>query len=234
MRGAALLPALAFALLPLPGCRRAPAAPPADPPEQGPPAAPAAKRLDNGRLSLGRLIIDQSSRSVTAPAVLNMDRGPVEYLAVTGTGKLHESVLKVEERGLHLQLALILAGLEAGEPVSRLGDDRTPAGPPLRLEVYWKGAKSRLPAERLIREFESGRPMQKDAWRFTGSALREGILLADETGSLIAAYRDPAAIINNALPGGTDDTVYEANPQACPPAGTAVELTIRAADSAAR
>jgi hypothetical protein len=63
-------------------------------------------------------------------------------------------------------------------------------------------------------------------WTFTGSIIDSTGFVADEELSLIATYRDPAAIINNRLPTGSDDTIYKVNERIVPKWGTPVKLTI--------
>jgi hypothetical protein len=64
--------------------------------------------------------------------------------------------------------------------------------------------------------------MQRSAWVFSGSILKEGRFVADEELSLVGTYRDPAAILNNALPAGSDDAVYKPNERILPPVGTPI------------
>ena len=49
------------------------------------------------------------------------------------------------------------------------------------------------------------------------------------TKSLVAVYNDPAAILNNPLPTGGDDTAYMVNTERLPPVDTEVEIIVRAA-----
>lgn len=189
---------------------------------------PAAERLDGDRLRIGKVIINQRTGTATLPAVINMREGPIEYLAVTPEGKRHESLLMIDDRPLHLQVALIMLGLEPGEAVAKVGSSSAPVGPGLTLELQWKseGKTIRKPAALLVRNAIKEQPLRQSDWIFSGSALTGGELAADLEGSFIATYRTPSAIINNALPEGDDDTAYEVNRSLCPPEGTAVELLV--------
>src|SRR5687768_1931326 len=52
------------------------------------------KKVDAGIFEIGKVRLDSAQKTITLPAVVNMDKGPVEYLLVSSTGKLHESVFR--------------------------------------------------------------------------------------------------------------------------------------------
>src|SRR5580692_5395260 len=52
--------------------------------------------ISPGIFELGDVRIDQHQRTVTFPARLNLDQGPMEYLLVTSWGKTHESILATD------------------------------------------------------------------------------------------------------------------------------------------
>jgi len=161
-----------------------------------------------------------------------MQRGLVEYLAVATRGKLHESVLEVDARPLHIQLGLIMLGLEPQGGLRYQGDTKLPKGPPVDVWVSWEkaGTEVRLPAEQLLWDLNKKRPMEAKPWVFSGSMVTIAGFAADSEKSLIATYRDPVALINNRLPTGSDDTVYVANHRLLPREGTEVKLIIHAPD----
>ena len=78
-------------------------------------APPEAVRLGEGRYRIGRLEVDTEKREVTIRGWVNMSAGLIEYLACSAGGKLHESILVLDAKPIHLQVALILLGLEAEE-----------------------------------------------------------------------------------------------------------------------
>ena len=77
---------------------------------------------------MGKALVDTRARTVTCPGRINMDEGAIEYLAVAPRGKTHESLLLIDARPLHLQLALLLLGLEPKNVLERQGDKATPQG----------------------------------------------------------------------------------------------------------
>lgn len=198
-------------------------------PAPPPPPSPEAVKVGENLYRLGQVLVDTRKREVTLRGWINMEEGLVEYLAVAAGGKLHESVLVLDARPTHLQVALILLGLEAKGDFEFQGDPRPPKGDPVEIWVEWKEKEQtrRVRAEQLIRDSKRNRAMEATPWIFTGSKLYEGVLLAEIAKSLIATFHDPAAILNNPLTGGVDDTVYYVNTEAIPKKGTAVVLTIK-------
>ncbi|MBM3457356.1 MAG: hypothetical protein FJX77_02305 [Armatimonadetes bacterium] len=187
---------------------------------------PAAEQIGEERYRVGKLIVDLKARTAITQGRLNMPIGSVEYLAVTRGGKVHESVLVLDVRPLHLQVGLILLGLEPRGGLRFQGDDRPPQGSPVAISVSWKRGKRsvRVPAEDLVWDLEKKRPMDRNPWIFSGWPAQQGAA-ADEELSLVATYRDPAAILNNALPTGADDSVYKVNQRVAPPRDTPVTVT---------
>jgi hypothetical protein len=186
-----------------------------------------AVRIGEDKYRVGKLTVDLAAKTATCAGKLNMPRGLIEYFAVAPGGKLHESLLRLDVRPLHLQVGLILLGLEPKGGLSYQGDTAPPKGSPVAVYASWKrGARTvRVPAEELVWAIDHKKPMERGAWVFSGSVVKEGLFVADEERSLIATLRDPAAIINNVLPGGSDDTLYKVNERIAPPYGTPVTVT---------
>src|SRR5439155_16697807 len=105
---------------------------------------------------------------------------------------------------------------------------RVPQGSPCSVWVSWQrnGHPVKVAAEDLVWDIPKKRPMERKAWVFSGSIENGGQLVADQELSLVATYRDPAAIVNNVLPGGSDDTVYKVNERIVPPYDTPVTFTV--------
>jgi hypothetical protein len=190
--------------------------------------APVAERIGEDRYRVGKLTVDLRERSVTCPGRINMPLGMVEYLAVGVGGKQHESVLVLDTRPLHLQVALILLGLEHKGGLRFQGDSQAPAGSPLSISVTWQraGKRVQVAAEDLVWDVERKRPMERGAWVFSGWPDQKGGDLDDDL-SLVATYRDPAAIVNNALAGGSDDTRYKVNQRIAPPRDSLVTVVFK-------
>ena len=167
---------------------------------------------------------------MTCRGKINMDAGAIEYLAVAPGGKTHESLLLVDMRPLHLQVALLLLGLEPKNVLKTQGDKTTPHGAPVELWVTWKDAQGNTKearAEELVSELPSNKPMPLHNWVFTGSRIMPQGFEADLQKSLVAVWHDPAAILDNPLPGGANNA-YIVNAKRAPKRGTVIEFVIKA------
>ena len=215
---------LKIALLLLTGCSRVAGAQKAAPVE----------RITDHLVRIGKALVDTQARTVTCPAEINMDSGSVEYLAVAPRGKTHESLLLVDVRPLHLQVALLALDLTPKNVLKAQGDRATPQGAPVEILVRWRDSQGRQQearAETLLAETEGragpAKAMPAHNWVFTGSRIIKEGFEADLEKSLVAIWHDPAAILDNPLPsGGNNDWVV--NTARAPRRGTQVELVIKA------
>jgi hypothetical protein len=188
-----------------------------------------AEKIGEDRYRLGKATVDLKAKTLTCGGKVNMDRGLIEYLAVVAPGgKLHESMLGLNVRPLHFQLGLILLGLEPKGGLRFQGDTQVPQGAPVEVFVSWQraGKSVKVHAEDLAWDITKKRPMGRKAWVFSGSAVDKDGFVADRELSLIATFRDPAAIVNNALPTGSDDSAFKVNERIIPKWGTPVTLTL--------
>ncbi len=197
-----------------------------------------AKQVGPGLFELGTIRLDLNARRLTVPGRINMTQGIIEYLAVMDRrGKLHESVLALDAQPSLLQLALILLGLEQSEwapphPVTRRFVGFTKPGDPLLLWVEWDRANKteRVPANLLVYNRETGRPLEGQNWHFTGSFFSRNRFAADVTGSVVATWLDLRAIINTPAqaenPYRGPNLGYEVNSKLVPPVDTPIRLVI--------
>jgi hypothetical protein len=200
---------------------------------------PPAERITDHLVRIGKAMVDTRARTVTCPAEVNMDSGSVEYLAVAPLGKTHESLLRVDVRPLHLQLALLTLGLEPKNVLKVQGDRTTPQGAHVEIRVRWRDATGKtheVPAETLLAETDSqGKlkgTMSLHNWVFTGSRILKEGFEADLEKSLVAVWHDPAAILDNPLPGGSNND-WVVNATRVPKRGSPVEFIIHAVESVA-
>ena len=191
------------------------------------------ERVSPGRYRMGAIEIDKDRRSVSFPAVVNMDRGLLEYVLVRTSGKAHESLLRTDVEPYNLQVACILIGMEGTSvPLGFQGGPATPKGDPieLSLQVTGKDGKPQAigPEAWLVRrEGETSREVPPLQWVFTGSVVHQGRLAAQLGGSIVALYHDPAAMVDNASPGGESDKIWFVKEGATPPVGTPVTVTFK-------
>ena len=191
------------------------------------------KQIDAGVFEIGNVRLDKNQRTIRFPAVVNMDRGAVEYLLVNESGKLHESVFRTEAEPFHIHLAILLVG--AKENISRsAATNASPlAGDAVSLSASWKtsGGESHCRGEDLVFNTQTKSPMSRGNWVYSGSRIVEGTFLAQHEGSVVSIISDPDALINNPRPGRENDEIWQVNTNAVPPVGTAVQITIKLEDS---
>jgi hypothetical protein len=194
---------------------------------------PVIKKLADGVFQVGQVTVNKPKGFVSVDGAVNMDEGLVEYLACGPMGKLHESVLVIHAEPYHLQVALLLLGLEPGDkPLDRQGSADVPQGDPVEIWISWKSSEQkevRRRAEELILNVKEKKPMPSTRWIFTGSQVIDGRFIGQIEQSIIATYHDPFAMFDHPLMSGMDDTLYHVNTKAIPAKGTPVTLTIKPA-----
>jgi len=219
--------------IPVPLPPAAQAEPPASDPAaigKQPPGLPSVERLAPGRYRLAGIEIDKRAATLSFPAEINMNQGLLEYLLVKSGGKTHESLLRTRIEPYHLQLACLLLGLEGTDrPIAQQGAAESPSGDPVEISLRLADGSSVLSEQWLVHEVDGVRKrVDKVRWVFTGSLLHDGTFAAQADGSMVAVYRDPVAIIDNASPGGENDRIWFVRPGATPAVGTPVTVVIKA------
>jgi hypothetical protein len=188
-------------------------------------------------IELGKVKLDKAERSVSFPAVFNKGQGMMEYFLVTPYGKVHESVLRTDASPLHIHVAMVLLNAQgAGKnllqtPPREYGGSpgMVIPGDPITINITWQenGKEVRRSAEEMVFDQVAQTPMQKGLWVFNGSAVWQGIFLAQQSGSLISLIPDPVALINNSSPAHDEPTVWLARADKLPPADVPLRITIK-------
>ncbi|MCP4366825.1 MAG: hypothetical protein GY797_01740 [Deltaproteobacteria bacterium] len=195
---------------------------------------PTIRKVADGVFRIGRVTVNKNEEYVLVSGEVNLQEGIVEYLACGEAGKLHESVLKLDVEPFHLQIALLLMGIEPGKNrFKRQGHQGMPVGDPVELWVSWLGpekTKIKYRAEDLLLSKKTNQSMKKTHWIYTGSQIVNGKFMAQIEQSIVATYHDPYAMIDHPLPTGGDDTHYWANHKILPAKGVPVKLRIRKFD----
>lgn len=193
-------------------------------------ATPPIIKLSPTTYRIGNVFLDAKHRLVQVPSEVNMEKGVIELLACTPGGKRHESVLVVNVIPYHLQVALLLLGLNYGDNIKFQGDPVTPLGDSVEVWVKWQAENESqyVRGEDLIFDLVSEKTMTHTHWIFSGSKIVNGSFMADREGSIITTFHDPYTILDNPLPGGGNDELYVVNENLVPPKGTKVELIIKA------
>ena len=200
------------------------------------------REISPGIFALGEVRIDKEQRTVSFPARLNLDEGPMEYFLVTSWGKTHESILKTDTEPFRIHLAMLLLDTNAGAahaasngpPVSTGGFVSHPSrerlpGEAVSIELKWTagGRERRARAEEMIFNTAQNAAMRTGDWVYTGSRVAEGLFLAEIEGSIISLVTDAEALINNEGTGHDNDTIWLANTNNLPPSNTPVTVSIK-------
>jgi len=193
---------------------------------------PEVTRLGQGIYRIGEIRIDKNERSLSLPAEVNQRQGLLEYLLVRIGGKTHESLLRTKVEPYHLQVAFLLLGLApTDKPLAFQGDPERPRGKPVQIFISYRdaaGREMRVKAEEWVarKSGETVQPAGRLEWVYTGSAVVNGRLIAQNEGSIIATYHDPVALVDNASAGGESDKVWLPLASRLPPVGTPVTVTV--------
>ena len=189
------------------------------------------KKISENVYQLGTVVVDTKKKEVTFPGEINIvsDETVIEFLACGTLGKSHESILILNAEPIFILTALGMLDLEPGRNLEVQGDPREPKGSHVEIWVEWKRGDDVVShtARELVWNVITGQPMQKTHWVFTGGRIKNEQLTTQLFHNLIAVYRDPDSLLNNPLPGGTDDRTYRVNTDVIPPKGTKVKVIVR-------
>ena len=185
--------------------------------------------------------LDPERRFVEIDAeVIGPDADWLELLVCTAGGREHEALLRTPALPSHVNLGLLLLGLEPGRP-AHTGPDGVflPAeGPPVRLTIRSPdNAFEPADAGTWLLDRDAGETLAGASWRYTGSRVLADaagpVFLADANGTLasLVSFGDDLILLDLARAAGLDagnDGQRFAASAAVPPAGTAVRLRIEA------
>jgi hypothetical protein len=187
-----------------------------------------------GVYRIGEITVNKTEKSISFPAEINMDKGLLEYLLVRNAGKTHESLFRTKIEPYNLQIASLLVDLAGTDnPLAFQGAPEAPKGDAVSITVSMTdkdGKISELKPEKWITKVVDGKhsDIEPLRWIFTGSIVRGGRFGAQVSGSIIALYHDPVAMVDNASAGGESDKIWFVNEKTVPVVGTPVTITIKA------
>ncbi len=168
----------------------------------------------DGSVLLGSVQINPTERTLRFPVIVNQKEGLVEYALVSSTGKTHESVFKTDTDPLHIHLGLLML---KGKPVYAKTLSAAPAdippGDEVEISVLWdeSGQERRQRLGRFIVTTNNGNPLTPAAWRYNGSIMTPGGIIAQSSGSIVSLRLDAEAILNNPRPGRLNDDLHYVN-----------------------
>jgi len=189
---------------------------------------------------LPHMVVDVANREIRVDCISLAIDAPLEFLCVTANGPTHESVLASHVKPSDLHLAMLMLGLEPGQPVRYSEAAQRwfpPEGPRIHIDVEFErdGKTVRMPASRLMRHLETKREMPATTWIFCGSRIMDdGNYAADVTGYIVSVVNFDLTVIDVPdLRSNANETLeWETNLELCPPEGTAVTMIIRPAGAA--
>lgn len=199
------------------------------------------KEVGPDKIEFKGILMEKKKHRISFPATINQREGLIEYALVGDSGKTHESLFATKMLPHDIHLALLLIGLKEDSiknpnetpPPSSIDSKylkETPKlkGAPVLLSVTWtKDGKSKeVPMEEWIFNLQTHHPMTKGPWTYNGSFIAEGVFLADQEQSIIAAVTDPSALVNNPRDGYDNDQIWQLRKELVPPLDTPVEITI--------
>ncbi|MCI0537090.1 MAG: YdjY domain-containing protein, partial [Verrucomicrobiales bacterium] len=186
---------------------------------------PGPREIEPGVFQLGGVRLDQVKRTIEFSGAVNMTQGPVEYLVVHQTGKVHESVLRTMVEPFHVHLAALLLQRKTPSINTNTGlAAREIVGPGAQIVIRYEspdGAKV-LIGEELIFNLRRKSAMTSGPWTYNGSRVIEGTFLAQRDGSIASVITDPDALLNSLRPGRDNDDIWQVNTNCVPPVNTPV------------
>ncbi|MEM6459612.1 MAG: YdjY domain-containing protein [Planctomycetota bacterium] len=206
-------------------------------------AAVQADEADGPREVFPGVTLDRAAGHVDLDAtVVGREVEWLELLACRPGTREYESVVSVAAEAEHIQLGLLLLGLEPGSPAraERVGDrlvQHPPTGPELKLQFVVPGAEGAddrvVPASDWVVDQQDGEPMPDNVWLFTGSRFVEHAgkrwFLAEANGTLVSVVNFGDELVGRPTTqseaGG--NVFWTSRTDVIPPNGTAVRLRIR-------
>lgn len=181
-------------------------------------------QLSEGVYRIGKVTVDQKERAASLGAVVNMTNGPVEYLLVTGAGKLHEAVFRTEASPADLHVAMLLLGAK-GAATNLPPAQRAISGDKVWVDVQTQ--KTNLPVERVVWNVSTTNEMSAGAWIYNGARLIEGTFTAERDGLFVSLITDVDSLMNNPRPGHENDEAWQVNTNRIHTLTTNVTLVFR-------
>src|SRR5450432_1402706 len=199
-------------------------------------SSPAAQ---NGIAKFPHVEIDVRNKRIRVECEALHCEAPLEFFCVTAGGNEHESVIRTRAKPSQIHTALLMLGLQPGEPVKYSESARKwfpPHGPPLHISIeYTKDGKQiSLPAYKLMRDVRTKKSMPPMTWVFTGSrVMDDGTYAADVTSYVVSVVNFDLTLIDIPdLASSANETLeWETDLDLMPPLGSAMTMIIEPADN---
>ena len=165
----------------------------------------------------------------------------LELLACRPGTREHEAIVTIDAEAQHLQLGLLLLGLEPGQPATATREaGRVTVTPPHgpEVELYFildDQPETLIPANTWVVDQQTGQTLVENRWLFLGSKLVEHqgrtFFLAEDNGTLVSLVNFGDELLGRATDAAADggNDLWTAAPDLLPPAGTPITLRLRPA-----
>jgi hypothetical protein len=181
--------------------------------------------------------VDVANKQIRVDCEALHCEAPLEFFCVTAGGNEHESVIRTRAKPSQIHTALLMLGLQPGEPVKYSESDRKwfpPHGPPLKISIEYvkDGKQYSMPAYKLMRDVHTKQTMPPLTWVFTGSRVMEdGTYAADVTSYVVSIVNFDLTLIDiPALASSANETLeWETNLDLMPPLGSPMTMIIEPA-----
>jgi hypothetical protein len=181
--------------------------------------------------------VDVKAKQVRVECQALHCEAPLEFFCVVNGTNEHESVLRTPAKPSQVHTAMLMIGLEPGEPVHYDEANKKwipPHGPPLNISVEFDkdGKHVSLPAYELMRDVRTRKAMPKMNWIFAGSrVMPDGVYAADATGYVVSIVNFDLTMIDiPEIASSANETLeWEARLDLLPPLGSKVTMVIEAA-----
>ncbi|MBB6430392.1 YdjY domain-containing protein [Algisphaera agarilytica] len=190
------------------------------------------------------VILDRVNRHVDVQAtVVGREVDWLELLACRPGIRDYESIVAVDAEATQLQTALILLGLEPGQPARAEKDANgelqffAPHGPELELFFVLEDQPDQpIPANQWVIDQENGQVMPGNRWVFTGSTIIEfkgqNHFMAETNGTVVSLLNFGDELVSrpttDSQDGGTE--LWTANTPVIPAVGTKLKLRFQPAE----
>lgn len=194
------------------------------------------KDLGNGDYELGGIRFNAKTRTLRVPCLLNMRKGPIEFILVHENGKTHESLLRTAVSAVDLQVVMLLLNYEPGhnglfdalqkkEPLVFknlvTSVTQTPKANEVKMSLEWKAGEAAQPLQDTLLKTQSQKPPTDcGIWIFHGSMVQESGFSAALHGNLISLYYDATGMFCTPSPDNRADDYWEPNEKALPKEAT--------------
>ncbi len=213
-------------------------------PETIPTTPPAVAKLGPGLYRIGEITVDTAKREASVAGKVNPVE-TLEFVANTRDGlKAYESALTLDTYAVTFNAAMLLLGLDkdhARVPLQHF-DPAPPQGDRVDVWIEWtrNGARVRTPADQLLFDKETRKPISASEWVYTGSTFvpegptqKSTRYVADIDGVLIGFVHSPAPIIESVAGAGVRRYgLIVLNPNLGLEPDTPVVLTVKALGAA--